>query len=102
MCELIWVTVDPRTCAPNPAMQPLAADLVRAVMELRPRFTTAVRVAQAGEQGGVGRGKKKRLRAAGAGGGGALQPGRPARGWSLRRAALGLPDACRTASGPPC
>ncbi|KIY97732.1 hypothetical protein MNEG_10232 [Monoraphidium neglectum] len=47
VCELIWVTVDPQTCAPNPAMQPLAADLVRAVMELRPRFTTALRVAQA-------------------------------------------------------
>jgi len=49
VCELIWVTVDPATCTPNPAMQPLAADLVRCIMELRPRFTTALRIAQAGE-----------------------------------------------------
>lgn len=48
VCELIWVTVDPASCTPNPAMQQLAADLVRAIMELRPRFTTALRVAQAG------------------------------------------------------
>lgn len=51
VCELIWVTVDPATCAPNPAMAPLATDLVRGAMELRPRFTTALRVAQA-EEGG--------------------------------------------------
>ncbi|GBF90722.1 hypothetical protein Rsub_03023 [Raphidocelis subcapitata] len=51
VCELVWVTVDPATCTPNPAMQQLAADLVRAVMELRPRFTTALRVAQAEEEG---------------------------------------------------
>ncbi|KAI8470335.1 MAG: armadillo-type protein [Monoraphidium minutum] len=54
VCELVWVTVDPATCAPNPAMQPLAADLVHAVMELRPRFTTALRVAQAEEEGRPG------------------------------------------------
>jgi hypothetical protein len=51
VCELVWVTVDPATCTPNPAMQQLAADLVRCVMELRPRFTTALRIAQAGECG---------------------------------------------------
>ena len=45
------MTVDPATCAPNPAMAPLATDLVRGAMELRPRFTTALRVAQA-EEGG--------------------------------------------------
>lgn len=48
MCELIWVTVDPATATPNPALAPLAGDLVGAVMELRPRFITALRVAQAG------------------------------------------------------
>ena len=47
----MWVTVDPSTCAPNPETQALAADLVRSVMELRPRFTTALRVAQAEEEG---------------------------------------------------
>lgn len=56
VCELIWVTVDPATATPNPAMAPLAADLVGAVLELRPRFTTALRVAQAGEQAAGGGG----------------------------------------------
>lgn len=46
--ELIWITVDPRTCVPNPAMTRLAQHLVIKVMALRPRFSVALRKAIAG------------------------------------------------------
>jgi hypothetical protein len=51
--ELIWVTVDPATCVPNPAMTGLAQHLVGQVMALRPRFSVALRKAIAGARGVV-------------------------------------------------
>jgi hypothetical protein len=46
--ELIWVTVDPQSCVPNPAMTSLAQHLVGQVMALRPRFRVALGKAVAG------------------------------------------------------
>jgi hypothetical protein len=51
--ELIWVTVDPRTCIPNPSMTGLAQHLVVQVMALRPRFSVALRKAIAGQKGAL-------------------------------------------------
>lgn len=44
----MWVTVDPETSIPNPAMSGLTQALVNAVMELRTRFTVALHKAMAG------------------------------------------------------
>lgn len=46
--ELIWITVDPMTCAPVPGMTGLAQHLVVQIMALRPRFSVALRKAIAG------------------------------------------------------
>lgn len=46
--ELIWITVDPGTCVPNPEMTGLAQLLVGRVMALRPRFSVALHKAIAG------------------------------------------------------
>lgn len=46
--ELIWVTVDPQTCVPNPSMTGLAQHLVGQIMALRSRFSVALRKAIAG------------------------------------------------------
>jgi hypothetical protein len=46
--ELIWITVDPATCVPNPEMTGLAQLLVGRVMALRPRFSVALHKATAG------------------------------------------------------
>jgi hypothetical protein len=48
--ELIWITVDPATCVPNPEMTGLAQLLVGRVMALRPRFSVALHKAIAGER----------------------------------------------------
>jgi hypothetical protein len=46
--EFIWITVDPQTCIPNPAMTGLAQHLVGQIIALRPRFSVALRKAIAG------------------------------------------------------
>jgi hypothetical protein len=46
--ELIWITVDPHTCIPNPAMSGLSQHLVGQIMALRPRFSVALQKAIAG------------------------------------------------------
>jgi len=51
--ELIWVTVDPQTCVPNPSMTGLAQHLVMQIMALRPRFSVALRKAVAGRHGSL-------------------------------------------------
>ncbi|KAF6259150.1 armadillo-type protein [Scenedesmus sp. NREL 46B-D3] len=49
--ELIWITVDPGTCVPNPEMTGLAQLLVGRVMALRPRFSVALHKAIAESEG---------------------------------------------------
>uniref|UniRef100_A0A383V7P9 Importin N-terminal domain-containing protein n=1 Tax=Tetradesmus obliquus TaxID=3088 RepID=A0A383V7P9_TETOB len=49
--ELIWITVDPASCVPNPEMTGLAQLLVGRVMALRPRFSVALHKAIAESEG---------------------------------------------------